>query len=75
MNPLGTGITTENCAALLTVTPLWLAGTEVATGAIDAVTVVPWSAVAGRLTAVWTSWMTPVMFPTLAPMYSPTEAA
>ena len=75
MKPLGTGMTTENCEALLTVTPLSLAGTLVDTGAMEAVTFEPWTAVGGRLTAVSTCWMTPVMLPTLAPIYSPTEAA
>ena len=75
MKPLGTGMTTENCEAPLTVMPSSLAGTLVGTGAMEAVTVEPWTAVGGRLTAVSTSWMTPVMLLTLAPMYSPTEAA
>ena len=44
-------------------------------GAIDAVTVDPCTAVEGRLTAVWRSWMTPSRLSTSAPMYSPTDGA
>ena len=59
MKPCGTGSTIENCAALDTEIPLSVAGTVVATGAVDRVTVEPRTAVGGRLIAVWTSWMTP----------------
>ena len=75
MRPFGTGSTTENWAALATDTPLCDEGTLVATGAIDAVTVEPCTAVDGRLTAVWTSWITPARLSTFAPMYSPAEGA
>ena len=70
---MGTGMTTENWEALSTVTPFSDEGMLVATGAMDMVTVDPCAAVAGAVTAVSSSSMTPARLSTSPPKYWPDD--